>query len=65
MTNEDKAREELKLCMKRVPDAVNSGSYQMAVGFKGWAGRATKAVNNPATKLVVLQSLINEYRSYK
>lgn len=67
MSNDDNTilRKRLQNMLRVVPPSVNAGSYQLSLKFKEWAEKTNKAIVNPRSNNTALQSLINQYESFK
>ncbi len=65
MSDTQVLRERLAECLRRVPDGVNSGSYQTAVKFKDFVAEAKMALTKRNTSERTFLSLISRYEGFK
>lgn len=57
-------RGRIKEMLRRVPDSVNSGTYDNAVAYKRVAAKACKVANQGNPKLTALIEVHNQLSSY-
>lgn len=58
-------RDRLIEAIKKVPDSVNSGTYQQAVNYKAFYKKAEKYIKSGKDNDQEISSLLNTYWGYK
>jgi hypothetical protein len=64
MTDAVKLKAILTERLKKVPERINSGSYQSAVTYKVWVGKAYKLISNGRATEAQVSSFIDQYESF-
>lgn len=59
------AKERIRESLKRVPQSVNSGSYNNAIAYKALCKQADKLLKSRSPNYAALQQVANQLAAYK